>query len=603
MPLRHSRASCRARRAASALRPLGLGATIAAALLAVGCEDRPAIAAEGIAAVQGTGERSVFEGRRVRVEGVVTLALEDGVFLQSLQPDADPATAEGLFLMPPAGEPLPAIGQHLRAEGFVAESGDGAVLTTVIDADITVLGEAPLPAPFAFDAPPADWEALEGMRLRIDAPLTVTGNDVLHRFGEIDLAFGGRLYTPTEVAAPGEPAAAVRRDNQRRGLLLDDASGRENPGAIAWWPAGLPTEATLRAGSVFTGVQGVLDQRWGGYRLQADAPVAAVDAAPRPEAPQVDGAVRIAGMNLLNLFNGNGRGGGFPTERGAKSHEGYARQLAKHVAVITALDPAIIAAQELENDGFGPDSAIQQLADALNGAQPGARWVPVASEGRPGSDSITVGLLYRADRVDAVGAPALAVDGPFEYGSRPVLAQSFRVAGGPVFTVASVHFKSKGGCDSAEGADRDQGDGQACFNAKRVESAQAAHAWISGDPTKSGSDRFALIGDFNAHAMEDPMRLLRERGGQDAFARADGAPQHSFVFDGQSGRLDHAMLSPAFAADLRGAAKWHSNSDEPLVYAYDGARGRQGEPQPWRSSDHDPMLLGFFDPAAGAAGR
>jgi hypothetical protein len=177
-----------------------------------------------------------------------------------------------------------------------------------------------------------------------------------------------------------------------------------------------------------------------------------------------------------------------------------------------------------------------------------------------------------------------------------VLAQSFRVGRGPVFTVASVHFKSKGGCDDAQGADRDQGDGQACFNAKRVASAEAMHAWLATDPTGSGSDRVAVLGDFNAYAMEDPMRGLRERGWVDAMAAgvpADAAAPaaHSFVFDGQAGRLDHAMLSPSMAVLLRGAAKWAINSDESVEFAYSGRFGR--EAGPWRSSDHDPLLLGF----------
>ncbi|MGL6289827.1 MAG: ExeM/NucH family extracellular endonuclease [Silanimonas sp.] len=580
--------------------PLALGL----ALLASGCGERATpVAADGIAAVQGRGERSAFEGRRARIEGVVTLVMADGAFVQALQADADAATSDGLFLMPAEGQPALEVGQHVAAEGIVAESGDGATLTTLADARLEIFGRAPLPEPLALDAPPADWEAFEGLRLRIDAPLTVTGNDGLLRFGEVDLAFDGRVYAPTEVALPGEAAQALRAANGRRTVVLDDASSAENPPAIAWLPAPVSADAPLRAGSTLAGVQGVLDQRWGGYRLQADAAVRDLQQALRPPAPTVDGALRIAGMNLLNLFNGDGQGGGFPTERGAKDYDGYARQLAKHVEVITALDPAIIAAQELENDGFGPESAAQELADALNAAQPGARWTPVASDGRPGSDQITVGILYRAERVEAVGAPALATEGPFEYGSRPVLAQSFRVGRGPVFTVASVHFKSKGGCEEAEGADRDEGDGQACFNAKRVESAEAMHAWLATDPTGSGSDRVAAIGDFNAYAMEDPMRGLRERGWVDAYAvgaaraAADGdAPDHggvphSFVFDGQAGRLDHAMLSPSMAMLLRGAAKWSVNSDESTGFAYDGPLGR--EAGPWRSSDHDPMLLGF----------
>lgn len=578
----------------TSLRLAPLAAALGLALITSACADRPApVAAETIADVQGAGERSAFEGQRARIEGVVTVLMADGAFVQSLQADADAATAEGLFLMPAPGQPALEVGQHVVAEGLVAESGDGATLTTLADARIEVRGTAALPEPRVLAAPPADWEALEGMRLRIEAPLTVTGNDGLLRFGEIDLAFDGRLYTPTEIAAPGEAALAVRDANRRRLLVLDDASSAENPAAIAWLPAPLSSEAPLRAGSLLTGVQGVLDQRWGGYRLQADAAVGEVQQAPRPAAPVVDGAIRIAGMNVLNLFNGDGQGGGFPTERGADDYDGYARQLAKHVTVITALDPAIIAAQELENDGFGAESAVQELADALNAAQPGARWTPVATEGRPGTDQITVGILYRADRAEAVGPPALATDGPFEYGSRPVLAQSFRMGESPVFTVASVHFKSKGGCESAEGADRDQGDGQACFNAKRVDSAEAMHAWLATDPTGSGSDRVVAIGDYNAYAMEDPIRVLRERGWVDApMATADGATPHSFVFDGQAGRLDHAMLSPSMAAMLRGAAKWPVNSDESIGFAYDGALGREAA-GPWRSSDHDPLLLGF----------
>ena len=37
-------------------------------------------------------------------------------------------------------------------------------------------------------------------------------------------------------------------------------------------------------------------------------------------------------MNLLNLFNGDGQGGGFPTERGAKTPEALRAQVARHVA-------------------------------------------------------------------------------------------------------------------------------------------------------------------------------------------------------------------------------------------------------------------------------
>jgi hypothetical protein len=301
----------------------------------------------------------------------------------------------------------------------------------------------------------------------------------------------------------------------------------------------------------------------------------------------------LAAFNLENLANGDGRGGGFPTLRGARTPAEHAAQLAKLVATIQALDADVAALMELENDGDGPDSAQAQLVQALN-AQ-GADWRFVATAGRvPGfasaldpEDPIKVGLIYRASRVQPVGRPASLLGGPFPSRSRPSLAQAFRAGRGPVFVVVANHFKSKG-CSEAEGAERDQGDGQACWNPTRTESARRLAAWLAGDPTRSGSQRTVILGDLNSYAHEDPVHLLTQAGWRDAFAVAGVDAPYSYAYRGTLGRLDHALLSPALAADLRGAAEWHANADEPRRAGYrDGGQG------PWRSSDHDPLLLGF----------
>lgn len=559
----------------------------------------PALAATptvAIAEVQGRGAQSPLLGRTVHVEGVVTLAFRDargGVFVQSLLPDADPASAEGLFLLPAKGQPALQPGQHLRATGRVVESGGGASLTSLAAARVEVLGRAALPEAQVLHAPPADWEALEGMRVLVEAPLTVSGNHTLQRFGEVELAFGGRLFTPTEKVAPGAAARQRLAENRARRLLLDDARADPEPATIDWLPEPLSDAAPLRAGSVLHGVSGVVDERFGRHRLQAERPVQRIEQAPRPPVPEVAGDLRIVGMNLLNLFNGDGRGGGFPTARGARNAESWQRQRAKHVAAIRALDPDLLALQEVENDGSGPDSAIGQLAAALNAAQPAARWTVVVPPDRPGGDAIAVGLLYRADRLEAVGHPALRLGRPFDRGNRPPLAMSFRSPGGTPFTVVSLHFKSKSGCEDADPANRDQGDGQGCFNPMRVAASRALAEWIATDPTGSGAEAVALIGDFNAHAQEDPIRRLRDAGWLDAFDAVPAERQYSFAFDGQAGRLDHALINPAMAARLRGAAKWPSNSDESAAFGYDGSHGRRAAASPWRASDHDPLLIGI----------
>src|SRR5690606_32580216 len=125
---------------------------------------------------------------------------------------------------------------------------------------------------------------------------------------------------------------------------------------------------------------------------------------------------------------------------------------------------------ELENDGYGPDSSIARFVAALNAAGPHEDWRFVDSGSGPGDNPIRVGIVYRASRFTPVGRPAMLADGPFRDRSRVPLAQAFRAGRGPVFVVVANHFKSKGGCGEARNGDADRGDGQACFNATRVES-------------------------------------------------------------------------------------------------------------------------------------
>lgn len=547
-----------------------------------------------IGAVQGPGPRSPREGETIEVEGVVVGPFTrnlSGVFIQSLADDGDPATAEGLYLTRAQdAEPRLRAGDHVRARGLVVELGRGEATLTALDAaEVQVLGETAV-RPLELTAPPDDWEALEGQWLRLPGPLTVTGNDALGRFGELAVSFAGRRYVPTELAAPGPEAQAIASENRRVMLRLDDARDRQDPDRVWYLPEPASDAAPLRAGSTVSGVEGVLDQRHGGWRLQLTGPLGAVGHAPRPPAPTVPGDRRIAAFNLLNLFNGDGRGGGFPTPRGARTAEQYRAQQAKLVATLQALDADVVALMELENDGHGPDSALAQFTAALNAAGPHADWRFVGRGDGPGDNPIRVGIVYRATRVEPVGEPATLDGGPFADRSRVPLAQAFRAApGAPVFLVVANHFKSKGGCDGATGGDADQGDGQACFNATRVESARQLHDWLQGDPTGTAPAGTVLLGDFNAHAMEDPMRLLREFGWRDAFALAGAERPYSYVFQGLAGRLDHALVDAGLAARLRGAAEWHANADETdrLDYRADPT------PDPWRASDHDPLLLGL----------
>ncbi len=564
---------------------------LSAALSAPACAATPAGTAIRIGQVQGAGARSPLEGQTVTVEGVVTGAFVEGLrgfFIQDAG-DGDPATSDGLFVAIEDGQPVPALasGDRVRVRGVVGErkAGGDATLTALHAPVVTPLGKGDI-APTGIDRPPADWERYEGMLVRIDAPLTLSGTDALARYGELTVSFDGRLWQPSEVAAPGSAESRrITADNARRRLVLDDASAARDPATVWYAQDG----RALRTGTLLTGVQGIVDARNGGWRLQlTQAPTFA--AAQRPAPPQVAGNVRIAAFNLENLFNGDGRGGGFPTERGARTVAQYRAQIAKLVATIRGLDPDIATLMELENDGYGPDSSLAQLVTALNAG--GGAWRFIDAKRGPGPDTIRVGIVYRSDRVKPVGRYATLQGGPYGERSRSPLAQAFRTVAAPKgkpLVVVANHLKSKG-CSEATGADADQKDGQSCWNALRLDSAKRLDAWLKTDPTGTRSDRTVLLGDFNAYAMEDPVRWLRDDAGWvDAFAQARVERPYSYVYNGQAGRLDHALLSPALVDRLRGAAEWHINADEQDAQGY-----VEGDPSvPWRSSDHDPLLLGF----------
>jgi Ca2+-binding RTX toxin-like protein len=75
------------------------------------------------------------------------------------------------------------------------------------------------------------------------------------------------------------------------------------------------------------------------------------------------------------------------------------------------------------------------------------------------------------------------------------------------------------------------------------------------------------------------------------------------VFQGQSGYLDHALASASLAAQVTGVAEWHINADEPVALDYNVEFKSANHvdtlyaPTAYRSSDHDPLLVGLFNAA------
>ena len=104
-----------------------------------------------------------------------------------------------------------------------------------------------------------------------------------------------------------------------------------------------------------------------------------------------------------------------------------------------------------------------------------------------------------------------------------------------------------------------------------------------------------LIGDMNSYRLEDPITAFRAGG----YVDLQTAQSYSYVFDGESGYLDHALASPTLAPQVTGVTEWHINADEPTVLDYNVEFKTAGQvtsfysTEPYRSSDHDPVVIGL----------
>lgn len=263
------------------------------------------------------------------------------------------------------------------------------------------------------------------------------------------------------------------------------------------------------------------------------------------------------------------------------------------------MDADIVGLMELENDGYGTDSAIQDLVNGLNAATaPGTYDFIDPGLEQLGNDEIAVGLIYRSQTVEPIGKAATIGTGAFADKNRQPLAQTFREkTTGETFTIAVNHFKSKGG--SGTSLDADQGDGQGNWNATRTQAANELVDWLDSDPTASNDPDILIVGDLNAYAKEDPIAAIQDRGYSNLIQRFVGNDAYSFVFSGQAGYLDHALSSPSLTPQVTGVTEWHVNADEPRVLDYNeefkSANQRRSlyEDSPYRSSVHDPIVVGL----------
>jgi uncharacterized protein len=66
------------------------------------------------------------------------------------------------------------------------------------------------------------------------------------------------------------------------------------------------------------------------------------------------------------------------------------------------------------------------------------------------------------------------------------------------------------------------------------------------------------------------------------------------VYFGEAGYLDHALANKPMRKQVTDTAVWHINAVEPSALDYKGwNQADLYTAGPWRSSDHDPVIVGL----------
>lgn len=589
--------------------------------------------------VQGAGAESPRAGQTVTTTGIVTGVKSNGFFLQApdAEADADPATAEGVFVFTSSTPPSAAVvGNRVRVTGSVVEYRPSAdptspPLTEIGSPSVSFLSSGnALPAPVALgaaDLSPASaldrLERYEGMRVRVETLVVVAPTDGTVDEGTATARSNGLLWGVLPgVARPfreagadpgvplpaGSPCCVPRNDGNPERLRVD------TDGLVG----ALPLD--VAAGTTLSGLVGPLDFGARAYTLLPEkAPVPSGGAGARAVPAPQPGEATIGFLNLERFFDDTPSGVG-PT----LNPDAWEMRLKKASAVVRAFlgAPDVLAVAEVESLPVLTALAARVGADAVAAGEADPGYRAYLEEGNDAS-GIDVGFLVAARvRVGSVaqeGKSATYTDpvtgSAATLNDRPPLVLSARGAAPDgtewPFTVVVNHLRSLLDVEADSSAGR---------RARAKRQAQAEYlAGVLSRLQAAGPDVPILaVGDFNAYDASD--------GLVDVIGTARGAPapanevaversvdlldpdfldlgaidgflapseRYSYTFAGNAQLIDHALASRAAAARVCGLAMARVGADFPEAWRGDAAR-------PERLTDHDGLVVRLrLGPGAG----
>lgn len=243
---------------------------------------------ETISQIQGTTHTSPFNQKMVsKVKGVVTKLEKNGFYMQSIKPDKNPITSEGIFVLTNA---FPKLGDFISVDGKVEEISFGKnnlTLTSINATSIKKIGENKKIKPtiiktkkipkkvyvgqFKEKLNPLKnamdfYESLEGMLVKVENPLIVGSNEDR---GQINIVGDYGKYVSNKTNNGG--LRYTYDDEQSKTITIRDESIKEGPKYSGRFK---DKNFTPNPGDMFTKpIEGILSFRYSNYELLNTKPL------------------------------------------------------------------------------------------------------------------------------------------------------------------------------------------------------------------------------------------------------------------------------------------------------------------------------------------
>ncbi|MFG3527706.1 endonuclease/exonuclease/phosphatase family protein [Streptomyces sp. NPDC047917] len=567
--------------------------------------------------IQGSTRISPLVGQQVGdVAGIVTGVRtygSKGFWFQDPNPDADPATSEGVFVYT-GSAPTVAVGDAVTVSGTVTEYVPGGLdsgnqsLTQISKPTVTVVSSGnALPAPVRVSErsvpsryTPAGDPAAGGSVNALPLAPSRYALDYYESIEGMNISVGtSRVVGATDAHAELWVTVKPRENDARRGGTVYGSYRSQNTGRLqiqSLVPLAQQPFPKADVGDVLSGTtEGPLDfNQYGGYTLTARTMGTVTDKGLRRETTrkQRGGELAVATYNVENLDPSD------PQEK----FDALAAAVVDNLA-----SPDIVALEEIQDnngaksDGtVAADVTVKKFTDAIVAAGgPAYDWRSIDPEdkkdgGEPGGNIRQV-FLFNPERVSftdrAGGDATTATDvarvrgraaltlspgridpaNPAWENSRKPLAGEFSFRGRTVFVVAN-HFASKGGDESIFSEHQPPSRSS---EVQRHAQGRAVNTFVKKLLSVQKNADVLVVGDINDFEFSGTAEALTAgRALYPAIKSLPRSERYSYVYQGNSQVLDQILTSPSID-------DFHYDSVHINAEFAD------------QNSDHDPQVIRF----------